>query len=175
MKRLLLHICCGVCAFWSIKYLIEKGFYVEGFFFNPNIYPKEEYLKRKETAEKVAQLTKIVIHEGDYQPKLWFEICGEYKDQKEGGERCFLCYRLRLEETFKLARKLNFDYFLSTLTISPFKNIKKIIEIGNLIGGSYFLPIELNKEDGFKKTIELAKNYNLYRQNYCGCIYSIRK
>jgi len=172
-KKVLLHICCGVCAFYSIDYLKEKGFEVVGYFFNPNIYPEEEYNKRKDVLYTVADLTSIKIIEGDYANKEWEELCKAYKDEPEGGKRCELCYKIRLEETAKKSKDLNFDYFTTTLTISPHKKSKVIFDIATLIDKNRFLFIDFKKNDGFKKTIELAKKYNLYRQNYCGCRYSL--
>ena len=98
MKKVLLHICCGVCAFHCIEKLRQAGYFVDGLFFNPNIYPAEEYSKRKEAAQKVADLIDIKMVEGGYDPALWLSICGEYKDDPEGGRRCFLCYETRLKE-----------------------------------------------------------------------------
>jgi predicted adenine nucleotide alpha hydrolase (AANH) superfamily ATPase len=174
VKKVLLHICCGVCAFHAIEKLKEKGFYVEGFFFNPNIYPESEYLKRKEATEKVGELASIKIRERKYEPKIWFDVCGSYKDEKEGLNRCLLCYRLRMKETLNTVQVLGFDYFSTTLTISPHKNSKAIIELGREMGKDKFLAIDFKKSNGFKKTMDLAKRHNLYRQNYCGCVYSIR-
>ncbi|HIE36458.1 MAG TPA: epoxyqueuosine reductase QueH [Candidatus Omnitrophica bacterium] len=172
MKKILLHICCGVCTLYPIEKLRGLGFYVEGFFFNPNIYPYKEYLKRKKVIEKVKDLIKIKIIEGEYNPFLWLDVCKDYKEEKEGGKRCFLCYELRLKRTFKVLKEKKFDYFTTTLTVSPYKKSKAIISLGREMTSSHFFPIDFKKEDGFKKTIQLAKEFGLYRQNYCGCIYS---
>ncbi|MFA6282302.1 MAG: epoxyqueuosine reductase QueH [Candidatus Omnitrophota bacterium] len=173
MKKVLLHVCCGVCAFYCIQRLTKEGYYVESFFYNPNIYPEEEYLKRRFAAKEVATITKTKITEGPYVPQAWLKECQDYKDAKEGGERCLICYRTRLIATQKEARDKNFDFFTTTLTISPHKDNNIIAAIGQEVGGGAFLPVNFKKQDGFKKTLELAKKYNLYRQNYCGCIYSI--
>lgn len=174
MKKVLLHVCCGVCAFYCIERLAEEGYYVESFFYNPNIYPEKEYLKRKAAANEVALITKTKITEGIYNQSAWLNQCQEFKDSKEGGERCSLCYRIRLYETQKQAIDKGFDFFTTTLTVSPHKDSKIISALGREIGGPAFLPIDFKKQDGFKKTLELAKKHNLYRQNYCGCVYSIR-
>jgi predicted adenine nucleotide alpha hydrolase (AANH) superfamily ATPase len=172
MKKILLHICCGICSLYSIKKLKELGFYVEGFFFNPNINPYKEYLRRKRVLEEVKKLVKIEIIEGEYDPFLWLDVCKDYKEEKEGGKRCSLCYELRLRRTFEVLKEKKFDCFTTTLTISPHKKSKVIISLGKSISSSHFFPIDFKKEEGFKKTIHLAKEFNLYRQNYCGCVYS---
>lgn len=175
MKNIVLHICCGVCAFYPVKLLKEMGFNVEGFFFNPNIYPPEEYLKRKRATDMVSELESLEITEGNYEPSNWLSICGEYKDDKEGGWRCQLCYRMRLNETYQFMRQKRFDCFTTTLTISPHKNSITINEIGKNIGEDSFLPLDLKKNEGFRQTIALSKQHNLYHQNYCGCIYSMKE
>jgi hypothetical protein len=172
MKKVLLHVCCGVCAFYCIRRLAEEGYYVESFFYNPNIYPEEEYLKRKAAANDVATITKTKITEGSYDQAAWLDECQKYKDSEEGGERCSICYQMRLIETLKEAKSKGFDFFTTTLTVSPHKDSKIISALGQEVGQSAFLPIDFKKQDGFKKTLELAKKHNLYRQNYCGCIYS---
>lgn len=175
MKKVLLHICCGVCAYSSIERLKEENFYVEALFFNPNIQPYSEYLKRKETAKKVVRITNIELIEGKYTVFDWFRLCKAYSQEQEGGRRCFLCYELRLKQTFDLCCQRNFDYFTTTLTISPHKKSSVIMEIGKNIGKDKFLPLDFKKNNGFKRTMEAAKRFNLYRQNYCGCIYSRKK
>jgi len=156
------------------------GFFVEGFFFNPNIQPKSEYLKRKSIVDKVKKIFDIEVLEGPYCWEKWHKICDPFKDEREGGKRCLLCYEFRLRETFKILSKNastfnDFCYFTTTLTISPHKRSKEIFEIGEKIGGEKFLKIDFKKKDGFKKSCEIASTHNFYRQNYCGCIYSIHK
>jgi predicted adenine nucleotide alpha hydrolase (AANH) superfamily ATPase len=172
MKKVLLHVCCGVCALYAIEKLKEEGYLVEGLFFNPNIYPADEYERRKDTARQAAKIQGINMTEVDYEPLLWLEVCGGYKNEKEGGARCLLCYQLRIGKTFEIAREKGFDLFTTTLTISPHKDSTVISEIGKSIGSDLFLVIDFKKKEGFKRTMELAKQYNLYRQKYCGCIYS---
>ncbi|MCM8787511.1 MAG: epoxyqueuosine reductase QueH [Candidatus Omnitrophica bacterium] len=174
MKKILLHICCGVCALHCIEYLKAQKFYVEGFFFNPNIQPQEEYQKRKEYVDRLTDLYQIKIITAPYEPKIWHDICDIYKDEKEGGNRCYLCYSLRLFKTYEVMLKNNFDYFTTTLTISPHKKSNTIFEIANKIDKDKFLAIDFKKQDGFKKTTYKASQFNFYRQNYCGCIYSIK-
>jgi len=173
-SNILLHICCGICALESIKRLKQQNYEVVGHFFNPNIYPESEYLKRKQVVEKVAEIYKIRVIYDEYEPQVWENICGSYKDEPEGGKRCLLCYQLRLKKTFEVALKENFGFFTTTLTISPHKKSNVIFEIGEQIGGKKFLKIDFKKQDGFKNTINLAKQLGLYRQNYCGCKFSLK-
>lgn len=177
-KSLLLHSCCAPCSSYVLSYL-NKYFNITVFYYNPNITNKEEYLKRKQ--EQIRLITelpaenKIKILDADYNPEKFFEISKGLEDCREGGERCFKCYELRLKATAEAAKENDFDYFCTTLTISPLKNAQKINEIGHMLGDEYgipFLPSNFKKKDGFKKSIELSRIYNLYRQNYCGCIYS---
>ena len=177
-KSLLLHSCCAPCSSYVLAYL-NKYFNITVFYYNPNITNKEEYLKRKQEQirliSELPAINKINILDADYKPEKFFEISKGLEDCREGGERCFKCYKLRLEATAKAAKENNFDYFCTTLTISPLKNAQKINEIGHMLGDEYqipFLPSDFKKKEGFKKSIELSSQYNLYRQNYCGCIYS---
>ena len=177
-KSLLLHSCCAPCSSYVLAYL-NKYFNITVFYYNPNITNKEEYLKRKQEQirliSELSAINKINILDADYKPEKFFEISKGLEDCREGGERCFKCYKLRLEATAKAAKENNFDYFCTTLTISPLKNAQKINEIGHMLGDEYqipFLPSDFKKKEGFKKSIELSSQYNLYRQNYCGCIYS---
>ena len=177
-KSLLLHSCCAPCSSYVLAYL-NKYFNITVFYYNPNITNKEEYLKRKQEQirliSELPAINKINILDADYNPEKFFEISKGLENCREGGERCFKCYKLRLEATAKAAKENNFDYFCTTLTISPLKNAQKINEIGHMLGDEYqisFLPSDFKKKEGFKKSIELSSQYNLYRQNYCGCIYS---
>lgn len=174
-KSVLLHICCGICALESINRLKQQGFKVFGFFYNPNIHPKEEYKKREDVVKEVAKFSEVEIIYSEYNPKEWFSVCENYSKEPEGGKRCSLCYEIRLSKTFEILEKYKFDYFTTTLTISPHKDSEKIFSIGEKIGKEKFLKINFKKQDGFKKTIELSKNLNFYRQNYCGCVYSMNK
>ena len=173
-NKVLLHVCCGICAYEAIQRLKVEGFLPTALFFNPNIYPYSEYIRRKRVAEIVASKTKIDMVEGLYDPNIWQDACGKYGQEKEGQRRCLLCYELRLEETFNLCKDKGFDYFTTTLTISSHKVSADIFELGRRLGQDRFLEINFKKKEGFKKSIEAAKKFNLYRQNYCGCIYSLR-
>lgn len=172
MKRVLLHICCGVCASSVVERLREQGFNPSGLFYNPNIYPKEEYLKRKEQAKRVASILKFELHIGPYNKDDWFTKIRGLEKEPEGGKRCNLCFEIRLRETNKKAKKLGLDYFTTTLSVSPHKNTAIINEIGKMINPTRFLIYDFKKQKGFALAIEFVRRYNLYRQNYCGCIYS---
>lgn len=171
MKKVLLHVCCGVCAFASIEKLKKEGFLVEALFFNPNIQPEDEYQRRIEAARAVAGITGINLIEAQYSVNDWLNICKAYSHEKEGGGRCSLCYEFRLRKTFEVSCIQGANYFTTTLTISPHKESLAIFEIGKRISKDKFLPIDFKKCDGFKKSIEAAEKANLYRQNYCGCLY----
>lgn len=172
MKTVLLHICCGVCALGAIERLKEQEDEVYGLFFNPNISPDEEYEKRKIAVKAAGEIAAVKIIEGRRDSEAWSAVCQKYRHEKEGQARCILCYELRLKETFRICVENNFDWFTTTLTISPHKNSKTIISLGRELGGDKFLAVDFKKKDGFKRTIELAKKHNLYRQNYCGCLFS---
>jgi predicted adenine nucleotide alpha hydrolase (AANH) superfamily ATPase len=171
-KKVLLHICCGVCALYCIEELQEEGFVVEGLFFNPNIHPYEEYQKRKDAAKIVAEHSGIPIFEDYYAVYDWCARCNAYDSDPEGGQRCLFCYELRLARTFAICREKEFDYFSTTLTVSPHKKSSDIIAIGQRIGREKFLCRDFKKNAGFEKTMRAASRLELYRQNYCGCIYS---
>ncbi len=172
MKNVLLHVCCGICAYGAIEKLRQDDFLIEGLFFNPNIHPQEEYLRRLEAAKIVAKESKIALEEGLYSNTDWFKLCQSYREEKEGALRCELCYELRLKETYQTCLKKSLDFFATTLSISPHKNTVVINEIGKRISSDKFLVYDFKKEDGFAKSVEVAKRLGLYRQNYCGCIYS---
>lgn len=186
-KRLFLHSCCAPCSSYVLEYL-RKFFAITVFYYNPNITEQEEYFKRVEEQKRLIRefnrqledvnLTEaypIEVIEGDYQRELFFDSVKGLENCKEGGERCFVCYELRLRETAKRAKELQADYFTTTLTISPLKNAAKLNEIGERLAQEYsvpFLPSDFKKKNGYQRSIELSKEYDLYRQDYCGCIYS---
>lgn len=207
MPKILLHSCCAPCSSYCMEYLREY-FQLTVFYYNPNITEREEYQKRvqeeirlieiynrqaeereaeEERADGGTEFTeipetgrplKIGIIEGDYEPECFLEMAKDLENCAEGGERCFRCYELRLRKTAKLAKEMNFDYFTTTLTISPLKNAAKLNEIGERLAeenGVRWLPSDFKKRNGYKRSIELSKEYGLYRQNYCGCVFSKRK
>lgn len=176
---LLLHSCCAPCSSYVLSYLAEY-FSITVFYYNPNIYPESEYLYRvgevKRLIEELPVKNKISFVEGKYEPDRFFEMSKGYENEKEGGERCFKCYELRLKEAALIAEKGGFDYFTTTLSISPHKNAEKLNEIGQkcAVGKARYLPSDFKKKNGFKESIRLSEKYNLYRQNYCGCVFSKR-
>ena len=176
--KLLLHSCCAPCSSYCIEYL-SQYFNITVLYYNPNIYPEVEYEHRKSEQKRlVGELkTKYPVNllDCDFESEKFYETVKGLEKCGEGGERCFKCYRLRLEKTAKAAAENGFDYFTTTLTISPLKNAAKINEIGEELSGIYgvkFLPSDFKKKNGFKRSIELSREHNLYRQNYCGCVFS---
>lgn len=180
-SNLLLHACCAPCSSAVLERL-GNYFHITVFFYNPNITEEVEYNKRLDEIKKFIKKFKIKypinIIEGNYEPKKFFDIAKDLENEKERGKRCYKCYNLRLEETAKIASNLNFDYFTTTLSLSPHKNSTWINEIGENLDKLYqanYLYSDFKKKNGYKRSIELSKEYNLYRQDYCGCIYSKRK
>lgn len=177
-KSLLLHACCAPCSSYVMEYLSEY-FDISLLFYNPNIYPSEEYQKRlSEVKRLIGEMplkAEVKIIEGRYEPSEFFEISKGLEQAEEGGERCFKCYRLRLEEAAREAKKGGFDFFTTTLSISPHKNAQKLNEIGEELEKQYgvkYLYADFKKKEGYKRSIELSRIYGLYRQNYCGCGFS---
>lgn len=178
MPSLLLHACCAPCSSYCIEYL-HKYFDITLFFYNPNIFPAEEYAHRvNELKRLVTEMgLSISVLEAENDTESFYALAKGRENIREGGARCFDCYRLRLKKTAQLAKEKGFDYFTTTLSISPLKNSKKLREIGLELEGEYGvknLPSDFKKKEGYKRSIELSKKYNLYRQNYCGCEYSVR-
>lgn len=177
--KLLLHACCAPCSSYVIEYLASI-FDITLFFYNPNITPQNEYTKRFHELERLiaemptAITPKIII--APYNCNEFFDIAKGYENLAEGGERCFRCYRLRLEKTAAYAEENGFDYFTTTLSISPHKNAEKLnqigLELGKNLKNTQYLCADFKKKNGYKRSIELSKIYNLYRQNYCGCVFS---
>ena len=172
--KVVLHICCGVCAAGAAEALATEGHQVLGFFYNPNIHPAGEYQRRLDVAYRVAKELDFPLEAGPYTPEEWLSQTSSLKDEPEGGRRCQVCYSLRLEKTHDHMAACGADAFTTTLTISPHKSAQTINSIGQEIGGDKFLVRDFKKKDGFKRAVQLAKKWELYRQDYCGCIYSIR-
>ncbi len=180
VPTLLLHSCCAPCSSQVITFLTNY-FDITILYYNPNIYPEEEYLKRKEEQirliHEIKNINKLEIIDCDYDNDIYEKEIKGLENEKEGGPRCYKCFNLRLNKTAKIAKENNFEYFSTTLTISPYKNSNIINTIGLELEQKYnikWLYSDHKKKDGYKKSIELSKKYNLYRQNYCGCIYSKR-
>ena len=181
VPRLFLHACCAPCSSYVLEYL-SRFFSVTVFFYNPNISPKEEYEKRVSEIQRLISEMEFVhpvaFVEGEYKPEDFYEMARGLEDVPEGGERCFRCYRLRMEEAARLAEQGGYDYFTTTLSISPLKNAGKINESGQELSQIYkveHLPSDFKKKNGYKRSIELSHEYGLYRQNYCGCVFSKRE
>lgn len=178
VPTLLLHSCCAPCSSYTLEYL-SNYFDITVYYYNPNISPKAEFDKRfaeqKRLIDSLPAKHEIKLIEGDYNYSDFSEIAKGFENVKEGGERCFRCYKLRLEKSARLAKEQGFDYFCTTLSISPLKNSQKINEIGLEVAEKYgvkWLPCDFKKKEGYKRSIELSREYNLYRQNFCGCVFS---
>lgn len=181
-RRLFLHSCCAPCSSYCLEYL-RKYFDVTVFYYNPNISFGEEYRHRVEELKRLVEGLNedaaggnpIELEEGPYEPERFFEAVKGMEDCPEGGERCFVCYELRLREAAKRAAEGGYDFFTTTLTISPLKNAQKLNEIGQRLGEEYgvaCLPSDFKKKGGYQRSIELSREHDLYRQDYCGCVFS---
>lgn len=180
VPRLLLHSCCAPCSSYVLEYL-SRYFEITVFYYNPNIYPPEEFGKRVEEQKRlIAQLPAehpISFLDGPYEPERFYEMAKGLEQVPEGGARCFKCYRLRLTETAEMARAGKYDYFTTTLSISPLKNAEKLNEIGGQLAKDYgvdYLYSDFKKRNGYKRSTELSREYGLYRQDYCGCEFSAK-
>ena len=178
VPRLLLHSCCAPCSSYVLKYLAEY-FSITVLYYNPNISPGEEYTKRVEEQRRLIEempvKNSITLIACDYEQQEFYDAVRGLEKEPEGGARCFVCYELRMREAAMYAAEYGFDYFTTTLSISPLKNAEKINEIGEKLSAEYgvkHLPSDFKKREGYKQSVELSAQYNLYRQNYCGCIFS---
>lgn len=176
---LFLHSCCAPCSSYVLEYLSEY-FFITVFYYNPNIYPEEEYWKRVREQEHFISVFPakhaISFQEGVYEPSRFYETVRGLEDVREGGSRCFACYRLRLEEAARMAKKGGYDFFTTTLSISPMKNAAKLNEIGEELADRYqvaYLNSDFKKKNGYQRSTQLSKEYGMYRQNYCGCVFSL--
>lgn len=187
VPRLLLHSCCAPCSSYVLEYL-SQWFEIEDYFFNPNIAPEEEYRFRADELERLIGEMPLrhTVHfiEGKYEPERFLAVAEGLEEAPEGGERCRKCFALRLEEAAAMAEERGCEFFATTLTISPLKNAEVINRIGEEIAEKHdlqhtgklrYLPSDFKKRDGYKRSLELSKEFDLYRQNYCGCIFSRRK
>jgi len=199
---ILLHTCCAPCACYPIEYLLGQGYKPALFFYNPNIHPKHEYgarlyelerylnsrwsppafvredpARNKYSQNKSDKPEQIRLIKGDYEDKRWFKLTGGLEQEPERGRRCDVCYQIRLKKTAETARKQGFNYFGSTLSISPHKNAVRISQIGNELEaelGVKFYDKDWKKQDGFKRACDISREYGFYRQDYCGCIWSLK-
>ncbi len=175
---LLLHSCCAPCSSYVLEYLSEY-FSITVFYYNPNIFPEEEFIKRIQEQDMLIQKLpvkhEIKLIAGNYDSERFYEMAKGLEQVPEGGERCFKCYELRLRKTAELAKAGGYDYFTTTLSISPLKNAQKLNEIGERLAEEYglqYLCSDFKKKNGYKRSTELSREYGLYRQDYCGCVYS---
>lgn len=180
VPSLLLHSCCAPCSSYVLEYL-SNYFKITILYYNPNISPEEEFIKRCEEQQRLIKemplKNRVSFISGVYDNDRYEKIVDGLQNEKEGGIRCHKCYRMRLEEAAKKAKKEGYDYFTTTLSISPYKNAKVLNEIGEELAKIYevkYLYADFKKKNGYKRSIELSKEYNLYRQDYCGCKYSKR-
>ena len=181
VPTLLLHSCCAPCSSYVLEYL-SQYFEITVLYYNPNIYPDEEYWKRvKEQQEFIRKFPAehpISFLEGAFEKERFYDTVRGVEQIPEGGERCFRCYRLRLTEAARLAQKLQMDYFTTTLSISPLKNAQKLNEIGGQLAEEYgvdYLYSDFKKKGGYQRSVELSRQYEMYRQDYCGCVFSMRE
>lgn len=173
-KSVLLHTCCGPCSTACIERL-KDNFDLTVYFYNPNIEPYDEYLKRKEVQLKLLKELNVPYIDADYDNEVFREQTKGLECEPEGGARCPVCFKIRMGKTAEVAKENGFDYFCTSLTVSPHKNSAIINVIGDSIGKKYgikFLHSDFKKREGYKRSIELSKEYDLYRQDYCGCLYA---
>jgi predicted adenine nucleotide alpha hydrolase (AANH) superfamily ATPase len=189
VPKLFLHSCCAPCSSYVLEYL-SQYYEITVFYYNPNIYPDEEYYKRvgeqkafiQRFSKKQGQMGRgfhpIGFVEGKYEKERFYQMAEGLESVPEGGERCFRCYALRLREAAQQARERQMDYFTTTLSISPLKNARKLNEIGEQLAEEYgvrYLASDFKKKDGYKRSVELSGEYGMYRQDYCGCVYSMQE
>ena len=177
MKKIILHACCAPCASYPIRKLILDNYEPVVFFYNPNIYPNEEYIIRKDELKNYCRELNIEFFEGEYEENKFYETIKGFEKEPEKGARCEICFNLRLAKTAEFALKNKTDYFTTTLTVSPHKNSSQIFAVAKKIEektGIKFIPYDFKKQDGFKISRQIAKEHNMYAQNYCGCKFSIR-
>ncbi len=172
-KHILIHMCCAPCATSSIERVLNEGYIATLYFSNSNIWPHEEYLKRLKSAHLLGDLVNIHIEEDEYDHEKWLNIINGLENEPEKGLRCSKCFEFSLHRAAIKADQLEIPYFTTTLTVSPHKISKNLFAIGAQY--SKYIPFDFKKKDGFKRSIELSKKYDLYRQQYCGCEFSLRK
>lgn len=176
-KKILLHACCGICSSYPISLLKDMGYCVVVYFYNPNIYPDIEYQKRLDAQQTLCKHFNCELITGDYEPERYYDFVKGLENEPEKGKRCQKCFELRLEKSAQKAKELSIKEFTTSMVISPHKDFEKISQIGAQIAEKYslnYLSINFRKQDGFLKTNQISKSLNLYRQNYCGCKFTLR-
>ena len=171
-KKILLHACCAICSGYPISLLKDMGYSVVVYFYNPNIYPVEEYEKRLEAQKTLCAHFGCELIVGEYEPEIYYESVMGYENEPEKGARCDKCFELRLRKSAEMAKSLKIEEFTTSIVISPHKNYEKLTAIGQSIAqdfGLNYVAENFRKQDGFLKTNQISKSLNLYRQNYCGC------
>ena len=178
LPKLLLHSCCGPCSSYVLEYL-SQYFDITVFYYNPNISPKEEFdfraAEQQRLIDEMPLGQRVSFLEGDYEPELFFAMAKGKEQEPEGGERCFRCYTMRLRRSAQMAKERGFDYFTTTLSISPHKNAQVLNQIGKSLSeelGIAYLYSDFKKRDGYRRSCTLSSEYHLYRQDYCGCPFS---
>lgn len=176
-NKIILHACCGICSGYPVSFLKDAGYSVSVYFYNPNIYPDAEYQKRLEAETTLCRHLGVELIEGDYIPEEFYKSAEGLENEPEKGKRCDKCFELRLRKTAELCQKLGINLFTTSIVISPHKNFQKLSEIGKKIAKEYnltYIDIDFKKKDGFLKTNKISRELGLYRQNYCGCKFSLR-
>jgi len=174
---MLVHICCAPDALYVVS-LLKENYDVSGYFYNPNIHPAKEYQLRLAEARKVARTLNLKLIEEVYDDNRWHKMTNKFRDEPEKGRRCDICYAMRLERTARKASELGFDIFTTVMSLSPWKKADVLNQMGRMFAHRYgidFLEANFKKKNGFKKSIELSNHHHLYRQDYCGCLYSQRE
>ena len=177
-NKILVHACCAICSGYPIQYLRELGHEPIIYFFNPNIYPESEYLKRLEAQERLCNALNCELIVGEYGPHVYTESMLGFETHREGSERCAKCFELRLLKTVQVSETLEIYNFTTTLSVSPHKNFNVIKEVAKSVSNDSsinFIDIDFKKQNGFLKTRQIAKGLDLYMQNYCGCEMSMQK
>ena len=176
-KKILLHACCAICSGYPISFLQDMGYSVVVYFYNPNIFPEEEYQRRLDAEITLCKHFNCELIIGNYEPEIYYDYVRGLENEPEKGSRCYKCFELRLTNTAKKAKELGIKEFTTSMVISPHKNYEKLTEIGNRIATQEDLvynSTNFRKQEGFLKTNQISKSLNLYRQNYCGCKFAIR-
>jgi len=173
-KRMLLHICCAPCSTHVVE-VLKSDHEITGYFYNPNIHPESEYLLREKEMKRYADEIGLDLVCAEYDPERWFELTKGMDNLPEGSKRCSICFEMRLDKTARYAKERGYDLIATTLSVSPHKNAEKINEIGTKVAElceSKFYEADFKKKGGFEKSLQMSKQFGLYRQSYCGCIFS---